>query len=160
MSEKNPFRVFVTHTFAESDDYLRVFEFLESVDRFFYLNVAKPENIPSEGGVEAIKDELIQQIKASEALVVVSDVYANKPDLVNYMMDVAEANSIGMIAIRPFGGVGETHPDVVSRVQEHVEWNDRELVDAIKRQGRGEDTARWEVIDFPGFDADGEIDES
>ena len=160
MSEKNPIRVFVTHTFAESDDYLRVFEFLESVDRFFYFNVAKPENIPSEGGLEAIKDELIQQIKASEALVVISDVYANKPDLVNYMMDVAEANSIGMIAIRPFGGVGETHPDVVSRVQEHVEWNDRELVDAIKRQGRGEDTARWEVIDFPGFDADGEIDES
>ena len=160
MSEKNPIRVFVTHTFAESDDYLRVFEFLESVDRFFYFNVAKPENVPSEGGVEAIKDELIRQIKASEALVVVSDVYANKPDLVNYMMDVAEANSIGMIAIRPFGGVGETHPDVVSRVQEHVEWNDRELVDAIKRQGRGEETARWEVIDFPGFDADGEIDES
>ena len=160
MSEKNPIRVFVAHTFAESDDYLRVFEFLESVDRFFYLNVAKPENIPSEGGVEAIKDELIQQIKASEALVVVSDVYANKPDLVNYMMDVAEANSIGMIAIRPFGGVGETHPDVLKRVQEHIEWNDRELVDAIKRQGRGEDTARWEVIDFPGFDADGEIDES
>ena len=160
MSEKNPIRVFVTHTFAESDDYLRVFEFLESVDRFFYFNVAKPENIPSEGGLEAIKDELIQQIKASEALVVISDVYANKPDLVNYMMDVAEANGIGMIAIRPFGGVGETHPDVVSRVQEHVEWNDRELVDAIKRQGRGEDTARWEVIDFPGFDADGEIDES
>ena len=103
---------------------------------------------------------MIQQIKASEALVVVADAYSTKPDLVNYMMDVAEANSIGMIAIRPFGGLTETHPDVVSRVQEHVEWNDRELVDAIKRQGRGEDTARWEVIDFPGFDADGEIDES
>ena len=160
MSEKNPIRVFVTHTFAESDDYLRVFEFLESVDRFFYINVAKPENVPSEGGLEAIKDELIQQIKASEAVVVVADAYSTKPDLVNYMMDVAEANDIGMIAIRPFGGLAETHPDVVSRVQEHVEWNDRELVDAIKRQGRGEDTARWEVIDFPGFDADGEIEDS
>ena len=160
MSEKNPIRVFVTHTFAESDDYLRVFEFLESVDRFFYINVARPENVPSEGGLEAIKDELIQQIKASEAVVVVADAYSTKPDLVNYMMDVAEANDIGMIAIRPFGGLAETHPDVVSRVQEHVEWNDRELVDAIKRQGRGEDTARWEVIDFPGFDADGEIEDS
>jgi hypothetical protein len=152
--------VFVTHTFAESDDYMRVFEFLESVDRFFYINVAKPENVPSEGGLEAIKDELIQQIKASEAMVVTADAFSAKADLVNYMMDVAEANSIGMIAIKPFGGLTETHPDVVSRVQEHVEWNDRELVDAIKRQGRGEDTARWEVIDFPGFDADGEIDDS
>lgn len=157
MSEKNPIRVFVTHAFAESDDYLRVFEFLESVERFFYLNVSKPESIPTEGGLEAIKDELIQQIKASEVVVIVSDVYGQKSDLVKYMMDVAEANDIGMIAIRPFGGMAETAPEVVDRVQEHIEWNDRELVDAIKRQGRGEDTARWEVIDFPGFDADGEI---
>lgn len=160
MSENNPIRVFVTHVFEESDDYLRVFEFLESVDRFFYLNVAKPENMPSEGGQEAIKDELIQQIKAAEAFVVVSDVHANKPELVNYMMDVAEANGIGMVAIKPFGGLTETAPEVADRVQEHVEWNDRQLVDAIKRQGRGEETARWEVIDFPGYDADGKIEDS
>jgi hypothetical protein len=37
VSESNPIRVFVTHAFQETDDYLRVFEFLESVDRFFYL---------------------------------------------------------------------------------------------------------------------------
>ncbi|MDH3435146.1 MAG: hypothetical protein OEM60_14875, partial [Gammaproteobacteria bacterium] len=85
------------------------------------------------------------------------DVYEQKTDLVSYMMDVADANNIGMIAIRPFGGIAETAENVVARVAEHIEWNDRELVDAIKRQGRGEDTARWEVIDFPGFDADGEL---
>ena len=157
MSEKNPIRVFVTHAFAESDDYLRVFEFLESVDRFYYLNVSKPENIPSEGGLDAIKDALIQQIKASEVVVVVPDVYGVKTDLVTYMMDVADANGINMIAIKPFGGLAETAPEVVERAREHIEWNNRELVDAIKRQGRGEDTARWEVIDFPGYDADGEI---
>ena len=157
MSEKNPIRVFVTHAFAESDDYLRVFEFLESVDRFYYLNVSKPENIPSEGGLDAIKDALIQQIKASEVVIVVPDVYGVKTDLVTYMMDVADANGINMIAIKPFGGLAETAPKVVERAKEHVEWNNRELVDAIKRQGRGEDTARWEVIDFPGYDADGEI---
>ena len=156
MSEENPIRVFVAHAFHESDDYLRVFEFVESVDRFYYLNVSKPENIPSQGGLEAIKDELIQQIKASEVVIIVSDVYGQKSDLVKYMMDVAEANGIGMIAIRPFGGLIETAPEVVARVNEHIEWNDRELVDAIRRQGRGEDTARWEVVDFPGFDADGE----
>ena len=63
MSENNPIRVFATHTFEESDDYLRVFEFLESLDRFYYVNVSKPENIPMSGGLQAIKDELIEQIK-------------------------------------------------------------------------------------------------
>ena len=157
MSESNPIRVFVTHAFEESDDYLRLFEFLESVDRFYYLNVSKPENRPAEGGAEAIKNELIRQIKASEVVIIVSDVFNQEVDLVHYMMDVAEANNIGMIAVKAFGGLAETAPEVLERAKEHVQWNDREMVDAISRLGRGEDTARWEVIDFPGFDADGEI---
>ena len=158
MSENNPIRVFVTHVFEESDDYIRVFEFLESVDRFYYVNVSKPENIPTEGGAEAIKDELIEQIKAAEAFVVVSGAYEKEGELVSYMMDVAKANKIGMIAVRPFGGMTETPQSIVDRVAEHLEWNARDIVDAIKREGRGEETARWEVLDFPGFDADGKIE--
>lgn len=160
MSESNPIRVFVTHNFDEGDDYLRVFEFLESDDRFFYLNVSKPENMPSQGGLAAIKDELIAQIKASEAVIVLPAVFERQPDLTAYMMDVAEANNIGMIAIRPFGGLSDTPPEITRRVREHIDWNNREIVDAIKRVARGEDTARWEVIDFPGYNADGKINES
>ena len=158
MSESNPIRVFVTHAFVESDDYLRIFEFLESVDRFYYLNVSKPENMPAEGGPEAIKNELIRQIKASEVVLIAADAFNQEADLVRYMMDVAAASNIGMIAIKPFGGMTETAAEVVGRAKEHIEWNDREMVDAIKRVGRGEETARWEVIDFPGFDADGEVE--
>ena len=60
VSENNPIRVFVTHTFAETDDYLRVFEFLEANDNFFYLNVSKPENVPESGTVEALKDVRVE----------------------------------------------------------------------------------------------------
>ena len=31
---------------------------------------------------------------------------------------------------------------------EIVEWNDRSMTDAIRRQARHEDTARWDTIDF------------
>ncbi len=158
MSENNPITVFATHAFEESDDYLRVFEFLESVDRFYYINVSKPENVPGSGGLQAIKDELIEQIKASEAVLVLSSTYDDKPDIVKFIMDVAEANNIGMVAIRPFGGLLETPAELVERCQEHVKWNDRDIADALRRQGRGEDTSRWEVLDFPGFDADGPTD--
>ncbi|MBT8065963.1 MAG: hypothetical protein KJO09_01885 [Gammaproteobacteria bacterium] len=158
MSENNPIRVFATHTFEESDDYLRVFEFLESVDRFYYVNVSKPENIPLSGGLQAIKDELIAQIKECEALFVLPSVYEEKQDLVRFMMDVADANDKNMIAIRPFGGVAETPKEVEERSKELIEWNDREMADALRRQARGEDTSRWEVLDFPGFNADGPIE--
>jgi hypothetical protein len=158
VSENNPITVFATHAFEESDDYLRVFEFLESVDRFYYINVSKPENVPGSGGLQAIKDELIEQIKASEAVLVLSSAYEDKPDIVKFIMDVAEANEIGMVAVRPFGGLLETPAELVERCQEHVKWNDRDIADALRRQGRGEDTSRWEVLDFPGFDADGPTD--
>ena len=149
MSENNPIRVFVTHTFAETVDYLRVFEFLESMDNFFYLNVSKPEEMPKTGGLETIKDELIAQIKESEAVIVLSSLYSDNTDLVKYQMDVAEANEIPTIAIRPFGGMAETPTELVERANEHIEWNDRQMVDALKRQARLEDTSRWDVIDFP-----------
>ncbi len=149
MSEDNPIRVFVSHNFKENADYLRVFEFLESVDRFFYLNTSKPENVPETGGLEAIKDELIVQIKECEAVIILASMYMEQEDLVSYQMDVAEANEKPMIAIRPFGAMLETPEDLIERVKEHIEWNNREMVDAVKRQARLEDTARWDVIDFP-----------
>lgn len=159
MSENDPIRLFVTHAFQETDDYLRVFEFLESVDRFFYLNVSKPDNVPTTGGIDAIKEELISQIKESEAVIVLPSLYEEKESLARFLMDAADVNSKPMIAIRPFGGMHQTPTAIVERAQEHIEWNDREIVDALKRQARGEDTARWETIDFPGWDEHGEIDD-
>ena len=149
MSENNPIRVFVTHTFAETDDYLRVFEFLEANDNFFYLNVSKPENVPTSGGLDAIKEEFIAQIKESEAVIVLSTLYEEKTDLVKFQLDVAEANEKPIIAIRPFGGATDTPADLVERAGEHLEWNDREIVNSLKRQARLEDTSKWDVIDFP-----------
>ena len=105
--------------------------------------------------MQAIKDELMRQIKDSEAIFILPALFDEKTELVRFMMQVAEANNKAMIAIKSFGGVFETAAEVVERSQEHIEWNDREMADALRRQARGEDTARWEVIDFPGFDADG-----
>jgi len=158
VSENNPITVFATHVFEENIDYLRVFEFLEGLDNFYYINVSKPENMPETGGLQAIKDELIEQIKAAEALFVLPSVYEQQPDLVKFIMDVATANHKGMIAVQPFGRVSEMPAEIAERCQETVAWNDREMADALRRQARGENTVKWEVIDFPGFDADGPTD--
>ena len=147
-----------THYFEENDDYLRVFEFLESVDRFYYLNVSKPENVPAAGGAQAIREELVAQIKQSETVLLLSSVYEQRPDLLHFMMDAAKANEIKMIGIRPYAGIQETPEEIVERAEEIIEWNEREMVDAIKLHARGEETARWEVLDFPGFDSDGPVE--
>lgn len=158
MSESNPIRVFATHAFDESDDYLRVFEFLESVDRFFYMNVSKPDINPASNQVQAVKDELTVQINAAEVIIILSDVYEQRPDIVKITMDVSEENNKVMIAISPFGGVAETPPEMLERCEVHLGWNARDIADTILFQARGKDTQRWDVVDFPGFDADGPTD--
>lgn len=149
MSENNPFRVYVSHLFREDADYLRVFEFLESVERFFYFNVSKPENIPQSGGLEAIKDEFIAQIKQSEVVVMLASHYEGNEDLARFQLDVADANDKPVLAIRNFGGGDDLPAELARRSRSQVEWNERQIVDEIKSLARGEDTARWDVIDFP-----------
>ncbi len=157
MTERNPIRVFVTHDFNESDDYIRIFEFLECVDRFFYINVSRPDEKPESGSMEEIKDILIQQIKAAEVIIVLPGLYEAQPDLVNFMLTGAKASGDPVIVIRPFGGVVETPQALLDVAHEHIDWNAREMADAIRRQARLEDTQRWDVVDFPGYNADGEI---
>ena len=104
VSEDDPIRVFVTHTFEESDDYLRVFEFIESIDLFYYLNVSRPDNVPMDGSQGAMKEELTRQIEESEAVIVLPIVYEQHEDLTRFQMDVADENNRPMITIRPYGG--------------------------------------------------------
>ncbi len=154
MSESDPYRVFVSHLFSDDAEYLRVFEFLEGVDRFFYINTSKPEDMPQTGGLDAIKDAYIQQIRECEALIVLPEHFIENPELVNFQIDVADAQSKSVIVIKPFGGVTETPPALTARAKETIDWNNREIADALRRQARHEDTSKWDVIDFPGFDPD------
>jgi len=45
--------------------------------------------------------------------------------------------------------VQETPNELAKRARKHLEWNEREIVDAVRLLARHEDTARWDVIDFP-----------
>ena len=61
MSQNNPIRLFVTHAWETSDEYLRIFEYLESARNFFYKNLSAPDKAPA-GGKEADREELRRQM--------------------------------------------------------------------------------------------------
>jgi hypothetical protein len=148
MSESNPIRIFVTHLFSDHPDYHRVFEYLESASNFFYTNCSKPEDIPVSGGQEAIKEKLLEQILAAEVVVIVSTMFSENHSLITFQMDAAQAAGLPLIALEPFGGTGKVPAEVEGRAAEVVSWNDRLIVDAIRREARHEDTQRWDVIEF------------
>ena len=53
-----------------------------------------------------------------------------------------------MLLVRPFG-VQSVVPRVLSELADDVvDWDERGLVDAIRRLARKENTARYDVIDF------------
>jgi hypothetical protein len=148
VSEKDPFRVFVIHVFQENEDYQRVFEYLESRDNFFYTNFSDPENMPSAGGSEAMKEELRNQIKDAEVVILPLAISEENPDLVGFQLDFAQASKKPVLGIQSFGDTVAIDKAVLERCDDVIEWNERTIISAIKRLARNEDTAQWETIDF------------
>jgi hypothetical protein len=148
MSEKNPIRLYVTHSFASNADYHRVFEYLEALPNFFYRNCSVPDHLPSTPGREALKEEYRTQLKPAEVVIVLSSLYIENEFWTTYQMDAAQAGNLPLVAIEPFGSNVKVPPEVAKRAAEVVGWNERLIVDAIRRQARHEDTVRWDVIEF------------
>jgi len=148
MSQENPVRIFVTHCFAESDDYHRVFEFLESSPNFFYRNCSDPGAIPATGGVEAFKDELRSQIQLAEAVIVLTSVFESNQDLFTFQLNAAQANDRPLIAMERYGQVVDIPEQIKERCDAVAPWNERMMIDIILREARHEATNRWDVIEF------------
>lgn len=148
MSENNPFRVFVCHVFQENEDYQRVFEYLESRDNFFYINYSNTENMPASGGAEAIKEELRNQIKESEVLILPLAMSEVNPDLIGFQLDYAQASNKPILGIQAFGGTVAINKALLDRCDDVIEWNERTIISGIKKLARNEDTAMWETVDF------------
>ncbi len=147
MSQANPVLLYVTHVWEKSDDYLRVFEFLESARNFFYRNYSTPEHRPV-GDKEKLKEDLRHQIAPVEAVVALSSLFDQDRDLAVFQLLYAQANNKPVVLLKPFGGRGEVPKLMAEHATEIVDWDERGLVDAIRRQARHEDTTRWDTIEF------------
>ena len=102
MSQNNPIRLFITHAWETSDEYLRIFEYLESARNFFYKNFSAPDKAPS-GGKEADREELRRQIAQAECVIALPGLYRQQSDLMLFEMTFAKASDKPVILMRPFG---------------------------------------------------------
>jgi hypothetical protein len=147
MSQANPLRLFVTHAWQTSDDYLRVFEYLESARNFFYRNYSTPEKRPS-GDREALREDLRRQIAPVEAVIALSSLFDTHQDLLTFELLFAQASHKPVILMKPFGARKDVPKPILDLANEVVEWDERALVDAIRRQARHEETTRWDTVEF------------
>jgi len=143
----NPIRLFVTHTWEENDDYSRVFEYLESPGTFYYVNTSQPQ-ATRPVGPEAQREDLRRQIAPCEVVIVVPAAYRREPELVLFQLNFAKAADRPIVALENFGSTEDLPKAIKDLADEVSAWNERNLIDALKRQARHEDTNRWETIDF------------
>jgi hypothetical protein len=148
MSQRDPIRVFVTHCFEEGDDYMRVFEYLESARNFYYRNCSLPDSKPSLTSSDALRDELRKQMAPAEVVVALTGLYQAHADLLVFQLNCAKANNKPVVLLPLFGREQPKLKALDGLIDETVAWDERGLVDAVKRQARHEDTTRWDTIEF------------
>lgn len=146
ISQQHPARVFVAHAFQEHDDYQRVFEYLESSHNFYYKNCSSPDQKISDA--EARRAELRKQISLAEVVIVPSSMYRQFQEWIDFELNCAKGMDKPIIVLQSFGVKEKIPVQLEALGDEIIEWNERDIVDAIRRQARHEDTARWDVIDF------------
>jgi len=148
VSESEPFRLFVSHLWTADDDYLRLFEYLNDVDNFFYINMSNPDDAPASPQLEAVQSQYKKQLENAEVALILASQYVRDAKQLQYQLDLARALSKPVVVVEPFGPDPVLKP-VKDRAVEVVPWYNRSIVDAIRQHGRGDLTSRYEVIDFP-----------
>jgi hypothetical protein len=63
-------------------------------------------------------------------------------------VNCAKAFDKPLVLLEPFGGQDTLAPAVQDLADEDVPWDQRQLVDAVKRQARHEETTRFDTIEF------------
>ncbi len=147
MSEQNPIRLFVTHAWADNEDYLRVFEFLEASPNFFYRSFADVER-RSGDDIDAQRDALRGQIRPAELMVATAGLLRSHSSLLVFQMTFAQSSRKPVLLLPEFGTHSAVPKGVRELATETVDWDERALVAAIRRLARGEETGRWDVVEF------------
>ena len=148
MSQRDPIRVFVTHGFEESDDYVRVFEYLESARNFYYRNCSAPDFRPEVLSPEALREELRREIGTAEVVIALTSLAATQQDQLVFQLNYAKASDKPVVLLPYFGRDTPRPKSLEGLVDENVTWDERALIDAIRRQARHEQTTRWDTIEF------------
>jgi hypothetical protein len=147
MSQANPILIFVTHLWEHDDDYFRVFEYLESSRNFYYRNYSTPDKRPV-GDKEALKEELRRQIAPVEVVIALAGLFDRSQDLMTFQLLYAQACNKPVLLMKNFGTPKPLPKALTELASEVVDWDERALVDAVRRQARHEETTRWDTIEF------------
>ena len=132
MPQLHRYRIFISHAWTHSDDYYRLIEFLDEAPNFIYANYSVPEHDPVDANNNTkLKEELRQQIRPVEVVVILGGMYVAYSDWIQFEIDFAEDLDKPILGIRPWGAV-KMPKAVQDAADKIVGWNTSTIVSAIR----------------------------
>jgi len=126
-------KLFISHAWKYSDRYARAVHFLNEAANFKWSNFSVPESKAFEGMTNAeLTEQMRRQIRPVQCVVIVSGMYVNHSDWIQFEMDFAKSIEKPILGIRRWGEQ-RTPQSVVDCADEMVNWNSSSIVAAIRR---------------------------
>lgn len=127
------YRLFISHAWSYSERYERAVKFLDDANNFLWSNYSVPKDDSFEGMNSAqLSEQMRRQIRPVQCVVIVSGMYVNHSDWIQFEMDFAKSLGKPILGIRR-RGEQRAPQSVIDCATEMVNWNSASIVDAIRR---------------------------
>ncbi len=126
-------KLFISHAWKYSDRYKRAVQFLNEASNFSWSNFSVPEDdaYPRMSDVE-LTEAMRRQIRPVQCVVIVSGMYVNNSNWIQFEMDFAQSLGKPILGIKRWGEQ-RTPQSVINCADEMVSWNSASIVAAIRR---------------------------
>jgi|SRR5690554_677539 hypothetical protein len=130
------YKIFVSHSWAHSDDLTALQNLLNSRGYFNveFTEASKDVPINSENATY-VKSRLKSKIINSDIVLALAGVYASHSDWMIWELDTAVSNSIPIVGVIP-RGQERISQEVYNRSKEDVRWNTESIVEAIRKHAK------------------------
>ena len=132
MPRLKTYDLFISHAWRYDDDYKRLVSLLQAAQLFKWRNYSVPRHNPLDANnTRRLRQSLGRQIRPVNAVLIISGMYVNYRDWIQYEIDAAQYYNKPIIGIRPRGA--ERIPKAVQRdARIMVGWNTKSIVQAIR----------------------------
>ncbi|MBF9031006.1 nuclease [Rhodobacterales bacterium HKCCE3408] len=125
-------KLFISHTLDYSDAYMSLVALLRSREHFRWTNCSEPQAAAfRHHSIVEIRDELRDQIRAAQCVIILGEMWVNYSDWVQFELDFSKSIGKPILGVRPKDRK-EMPIAVMAKSDMIVEWNADSIVNGIR----------------------------
>lgn len=127
------YNLFISHSWAYSDQYERLVNLLNSNPYFYYRNYSVPKDDPIHNAPYdyQLRAAIKQQIAPASCVIILAGVYSTYSKWINIEIQLAKELGKKIIAVEPWGSE-RTSFTVKQAADRVVGWNANSIINAIR----------------------------